>query len=148
MNILDVIIIVLVLTALYRGYELGFARQLFSTAGFIIGLGAGSLLQRYTVSFGETPLSRSLLSLLTTLGVAFIFLAIGETVGLHLKERVSQWKIDRVDGWLGSILGAATLLLAVWLAAAILRTLPFPNTQAQIRNSAIVTRIEDRKSVV
>lgn len=142
MNILDVIIIVLVLTALYRGYELGFARQLFSTAGFIIGLGAGSLLQRYTVSFGETPLSRSLLSLLTTLGVAFIFLAIGETVGLHLKERVSQWKIDRVDGWLGSILGAATLLLAVWLAAAILRTLPFPNTQAQIRNSAIVTRID------
>jgi uncharacterized membrane protein required for colicin V production len=144
MNILDLIIIVLLVTALYRGYELGFARQLFSTIGFVIGLVVGSLLQRYTVNLGSTAMSRSLISLLTTLGISFIFLAIGESIGVHLKSRVSQWKIDKADGWLGSLLGAGTLLLAVWLSSAILLTLPFPNTQSAIRGSAIVSALNSK----
>lgn len=143
MNVLDAIIIILAVTAVYRGYELGFARQLFSTAGFIIGLVLGSLLQRYTVHLTTTAMGKSLISLLTTLGSAFVLLAIGESVGVHLKNRVAQWKIDNVDGWLGSVLGAVTLLLAVWLSSAILLTLPFPNTRAEIRGSAIVSALND-----
>lgn len=141
MNILDVIIIILAISALYRGYELGFARQAFSTFGFIIGLLAGSFLQRFTVQLVSTPLSRSLMSLLTTLGTAFLGLGLGEQIGLRLKTRVAGWKINKIDGWLGSVLGAITLLIAVWLAAAILLTMPFPNTRSQIRGSAIVSRL-------
>ncbi len=141
MNILDVIIIILLVSALYRGYELGFARQIFSTAGFIVGLLLGSFLQRYTVQLGDTPLTKALISLMTTLGFAFFLLAVGEHIGLRLKTKVTALKIDKLDGWLGSAIGGATLLLAVWLSAAILLTLPFPNTQEQIRGSAVVSTL-------
>jgi S1-C subfamily serine protease len=141
MNLLDIIIIVFVILALYRGFELGLTRQLFSTVGFISGLLLGSYLQRFTVELGDTPVSRSLIALMTTLGLAFLFLAIGEQLGARLKSRVQQWKIDKVDGWFGSVLGALTLLFAVWLSAAIMLTLPLQDTQAQIRGSQIISRL-------
>lgn len=141
MNILDALIIILAISALYRGYELGLTRQLFSTAGFITGLLLGSVLQRWTVQFGDTPVSRSLIALMTTLGLAFLLLAIGEQIGVRLKSRVQMWKINKLDGWIGSVVGAATLLVAVWLSAAILLTLPLKDTQTQIRGSAIISRL-------
>lgn len=143
MNLLDVIIVLLMISALYRGYELGLTRQLFSSVGFIFGLFLGSYLQRYTTHLGQTPVSRSLIALMTTLGLAFFFLGIGEQAGVRLKDKVIGWRLGRhVDGLFGSILGAGTFLLTIWLAAAILLTLPLQDTQAQIRGSAIITRLD------
>lgn len=141
MNLLDFLIVVLVVSALYRGHELGLVRQLGSTIGFISGLFIGSWLQRYTVDLGDTPVSRSLIALLTTLGMAFLLLSLGEYLGVRLKSRVEGWKINKLDGWMGSVIGAVTLLIAIWLSAAILLTLPLQNTQAQIRDSTIISRL-------
>lgn len=141
MNLLDVIIILLIISSLYRGYELGVTRQVFSSVGFVVGLFLGSLLQKLTINLGTTPTSRSLISLMTTLGLAFVFLGIGEHIGIRLKDRVDHWKLHSADGVLGSILGTATLLLAVWLAAAILITVPLQNTQDEIRGSKIITSL-------
>jgi S1-C subfamily serine protease len=143
MNFLDVIIVLLMISALYRGFDLGLTRQLFSSAGFIFGLLIGSFLERFTVNLGQTPIARSLIALMTTLGLAFFFLGIGEQVGVRLKDKVVSWKIGKkADGFLGSVLGAGTFLLTIWLAAAILLTLPLQDTQAQIRGSAIITRLD------
>jgi S1-C subfamily serine protease len=141
MNLLDVIIILLMISSLYRGYELGLTRQLFSTLGFFAGLLLGSFLQRYTIQFGETPIARSLISLMTTMGLAFILLGIGEHFGIRLRDRISRWKLGKADGWFGSVIGAGTLLASVWLAAAILLTLPLKDTQAQIRGSAVISQL-------
>lgn len=142
MNFLDVIIVLLIISALYRGYELGLTRQLFSSIGFIFGLFLGSFLERYTIHLGQTPVSRSLIALMTTLGLAFFFLGIGEQAGVRLKDKVIGWRLGQhVDGLFGSIVGAATFLLTIWLAAAILLTLPLQDTQAQIRGSAIISRL-------
>jgi S1-C subfamily serine protease len=141
MNVLDIFIIFLVISAMLRGHQLGLARQFFSTAGFFLGLFVGYFVQKYTVTLGNTPLSRSLLTLMTTLGLAFIFLHLGEMLGAKVKLRVQQWKIDKLDRWLGSALGAVTLLVAVWLSAAILLSLPLKQTQQQIRSSAIITSL-------
>jgi S1-C subfamily serine protease len=141
MNTLDVFIIILVISALYRGHHIGLTRQVFSTVGFFVGLVLGSLLQKYTVTLGSDAISRSLITLMTTLGVAFLFLNIGEYVGTRLKIRVQQWNIDKFDRWLGSGIAVVTLLVAVWLSAAILVSLPLQNTQAQIRGSAIISRL-------
>lgn len=141
MNIVDLIIIVLMISAVVRGFELGLTRQLFSTLGFFFGLLIGSFLQRYTIQFVHTPISKALIALMTTLGLAFFFLGIGEQVGMRLRDTVTKWNLGKADGIFGSILGAGTLLVSVWLAAAILLTLPLQNTQAQIRGSAIITSL-------
>jgi S1-C subfamily serine protease len=141
MNLLDVIIILLLISAVYRGYELGLTRQLFSTVGFFFGLFLGSFLQRFTIQLVHTPISKALVALMTTLGLAFFFLGIGEQVGLRLRDTVTRWKLGKADGVSGSILAGVTLLVTVWLAAAILLTLPLKNTQEQIRGSAIISRL-------
>lgn len=141
MNVIDIFIILVVGVALFRGYELGLARQLSSTIGFIVGLLAGNFLQPYTTSLVDSQASRAVVALVTTLGLAFLLLAIGEHLGIRLKGLVSRLKLDKIDGWLGSLVGVFTLLVAVWLAAAIILTMPFANTQSQIRDSAILSRL-------
>jgi S1-C subfamily serine protease len=141
MNLVDVIIILLMISALYRGFELGLSRQLFSTIGFLSGLLLGSFLQRYTIQLVDTAIARSLVALMTTMGLAFFFLGVGEQVGLRLKDKVTGWNLGKADGILGSVIGAGTLLISVWLAAAILLTLPLQDTQSQIRGSAIISRL-------
>jgi len=137
--LVDIIIIIFLISALLRGREVGFVQQLLSTVGFFGGLLLGATLEPRTVQLAHTALSRSLITLATTLGLAFIFLGIGEHLGMSIKHRFQLWHLDRYDNFMGSLLGAVSLLIAVWLSASILTTLPFPGLQSSIRSSKIVS---------
>ena len=140
MNALDVLIIILLLSALFRGFEIGLIRQVCSTVGFIGGLFLGAWLEQYTTKFVDTSTSRSLMTILTTLGSAFIFLTVGEYLGAKLKERLQpRLKINKFDGYGGSVVGAITLVVTAWLAASILLTLPSEGAQQQIRGSQVIS---------
>lgn len=141
MNVIDVCIVILAISACLRGRELGFVRQLCSTIGFFIGLFLGALLQPHIVSHTHSPLGQSVATIATTLGCALILLAVGEYLGIHVKRRLQVWKIDRLDNFFGAVLGLVSLLLIVWLSAAILETLPYPSIQSNIRGSVIITRL-------
>jgi S1-C subfamily serine protease len=141
MNIIDVLIILLVASAFMRGRELGFVRQLFSSIGFFAGLFIGALLQPHTVHYAHTPLSKSLITLATTLGCAFALLALGEILGITLKGKFWRWHINRLDNALGSVLGAVSILLIIWLSSAILGSFPASSLQTALRNSAILSRL-------
>ncbi|MDB5169837.1 MAG: serine protease [Candidatus Saccharibacteria bacterium] len=139
--IVDVLILLLIVSAIFRGREIGFVQQLFSTIGFFGGLVLGALLQPYTVSLAHSELSRSLVTLATTLGLAFLFLGIGEYLGALLKRKLKMGKADRLDNGLGSVLSVVTVLLAVWLSASVIKTLPFYELQNQVRQSKIATAL-------
>lgn len=142
MNIADVIIIILAISAFLRGRELGFVRQLCSTIGFFVGLYFGAvLLQPHTVQLVHSPLSQSLVTIATTLGSALVFLIIGEYLGIHAKQRLRVWKVNGLDVIFGGLLGIVSFLLIVWLSAAILETLPYQTIQREIRYSYIITRL-------
>ncbi len=142
MNALDIIIVIMVLGSLLRGHEIGLVKQLFSTSGFIGGLFLGAWLEQYTVRLAHTPMSHSIITILTTLGCATIFLLIGELIGGLLKSRILRaHQANKFDGYLGSILGAATLAMAVWLAAAVLVSLPSTSIRQQIRGSRIISQL-------
>lgn len=140
MNVLDLIIILLTISSLFRGYEIGLVRQLLSSTGFIAGLFIGAGLQQYTVQLVDTPLSRSIVTIATTLGCAMIVLSLGERFGAQLKSRIQDTHhVNRFDGYFGSIIGAGTLLAAIWLAANILMPLPSPTAQSQLRGSQVIS---------
>jgi S1-C subfamily serine protease len=143
MNLLDIIIVIFLISSLFRGREIGFVRQLFSTIGFFGGLWIGTLLAPHTVHIVHSQTSRSLVTLLTTLGCALILLGIGEYIGILLKERVRHWHADIVDRILGSALAIASFLAVVWLSASILVSLPYPGLQSEIRGSRIVGLLTD-----
>jgi len=143
MNALDVLIIIMAISALVRGFEIGVVRQFFSTGGFAIGLLLGVGLEQYTVQLVHTPLSRTIVTLATTLGLAMVFLSIGEILGNKLKDHLKpRFGIDRFDGYVGSVIAAATLVGVVWLAAAVVVSFPSTTAQQQIRGSAIIDYLD------
>ncbi len=139
--IIDIAIVIFAVSALYRGREIGFVRQLFSTLGFFGGLFLGAWLEQYTVHLSHTHTSRSVVTLITTLGCALILLTIGEFVGIKLKRKVLLKRINILDNGLGGLLGVASLLLSVWLIAAVLGSFPFLGIQSALRSSKIVSTL-------
>ncbi|HEX7633505.1 MAG TPA: MarP family serine protease [Candidatus Saccharimonadales bacterium] len=135
---LDVLIVLFAISALFRGREIGFVRQLFSTLGFFGGLFLGALLQPHTVTLVSSQNARAIVTLGTTLGCALILLAIGEYVGIKLKHKVLLNRINSLDNGFGSVLSVASLLFSIWLMAAIINSLPTPGLQSTIQKSAIV----------
>lgn len=143
MNIIDILIIVVLISSLIRGFEVGFVRQLFSTIGFFVGLWLGGLMQRLTVSWVDGQASKSIVTLATTLGVAFLFLTIGEYVGIVLKTKLTLKRINTIDSYLGSGLAVISVLIAVWLSAAIAQSTQLPGLQKSIEDSRIISLLDN-----
>jgi S1-C subfamily serine protease len=139
--VVDILIILFLISALFRGREIGLVQQLCSTVGFFGGLLLGAMLEPHTVQLAHTPVSRTFVTLGTTLGSAFLFLAIGEYIGIVLKHKVEGWRINTADNVLGSVLSGISVLVAVWLGAAILMRLPYPGLQQELRKSRIVSSL-------
>src|SRR4051794_31010475 len=110
--LLDLLIILTAGAAIYRGRDSGFLRQFWASAGFFGGLFIGRWLEPHIVSLGQTTADRALLTLLTILGMALIGLSLGEYAGLHLKHRLLEKKLNKVDNGLGSFLGVNTSVLS------------------------------------
>jgi S1-C subfamily serine protease len=141
LNWLDICIIILCLVAIFRGKDIGLVQQVFSTIGFFGGLFIGALLEPHTVSLAHTALSRSLITIATTLGCAMLLLAFGEYLGSLAKRRIQKWSIDELDRFLGGALSVATILVAIWLSSAIIGSLQSSGLQTTIKNSAIVGKL-------
>jgi len=139
MNIVDVLVVIFLISSIFRGKEVGFVRQLFSTLGFFGGLWLGTVLEPHFVQLVHTPAVRSLVTLVTTLGCAFILLTLGEYIGIVLKTKFTFRRINALDNVLGSALAFLSVLIAVWLSAAIVLSLPAPSLQAAMRGSKIVS---------
>lgn len=139
--LVDVIIILLLISSFVRGREIGFTRQVCSTIGFFGGLIIGAVLvEPYLIGLAHTTLSRTILTLLATLGTGAIFLSVGEYIGILIKARV-QTKLhlaNTIDGYTGAIAAALTVLIFVWLIVPMLLGLPIKNLKQAINESHIV----------
>ncbi len=140
--LVDILLIVLLAGAAYRGHEIGLIRQLFSAGGFIGGLFVGAALQPHLISEEQSLLAQALLALSLTLFCALLFLGIGEVVSMKLKRRLMAIiHLNKADALAGSIAGGITLVVAVWLLNPSLSNLPSPDLKQPIRDSKIVRLI-------
>lgn len=140
--LVDGIIIIFAVSSLLRGREIGFVRQVGSTAGFFGGLFLGAWLEPHTVGLAHSSVGRTTMTLLTTLGCALLLMAAGEYIGIRLKQRFAMKRVNTFDDGLGALVGAASLLLSAWLIAAILGSLPFSPLRAALRESHIVGTLD------
>ena len=142
MDWLDLIIIVLLVSAILRGLQLGLVRQFGSTLGFIGGLFFGAFIgDKLLTHFAQTAGARAFFTVLLTLGFAMICSTIGEYFGAVLKYKMPNM-IDKFDEGFGGIVGGITLLASVWLAAALFVSLPSITVQTQLHDSAIVGALD------
>lgn len=142
--LIDLLIILFAASSLYRGREIGFIRQLGSTVGFIAGLFLGAWLHPHVTQFSDTTDGKALLAVITTIGAALILLTVGEYIGIRIKRSFSNRSANRLDVGLGGLLSVVSLLVTVWLLAAVINALPLPGVQAALRNSTIVGVLNKR----
>lgn len=138
---LDIAIIVFLISAAYRGYGSGFVRQVCSTIGFLGGLFLGTVLEPHVVDLARSTNTRAVLTVMSTLGVAIIILLASEWLGMRVKHKLVLKKINKVDNWLGTVMGAVSFLVTVWLAAAVISGLPLARVQSDIKASKIVRNL-------
>lgn len=142
--LVDFIILLFAFSSLYRGREIGFIRQLSSAAGFFGGLFLGAWLQQYTRLLAQTDGGQSLLTVMTTLGSALVFLTIGEFIGIYLKHHIRvQKRVNKHDIGAGGLIGVVSLFISAWLLAALASALPFIKVQEGIQKSRIVSALND-----
>lgn len=140
MDWLDVGITLVLSAAVIRGMDSGFSRQLFSVVGFFSGLFLGAWLESKVIHISHTTSSRTAISLAIILGLAVLFLSIGELIAERLKSRMAL-SVDKVDRVLGSGIAGIAILVTVWLGASVFSNTPFPTLQQQIRHSAIINQL-------
>ena len=140
--LINLIIILIVLISVFRGWTIGLVRQLFSAIGFFGGLFLGAYLEHWVVNFGHSNLSRTIYALLCTLGLAFILLTIGELVGNYLKKRIAFKELNILDNILGSLVSIAAIIISIWLAAAVLSSVNIPSLNSFINSSSIIRTLD------
>jgi len=144
MNLIDVLIILFFISALVRGVELGLVRQLFSTAGLLGGLFLGVFIQGKVIHHVSTPNAKAMLTLGIIVACIGLAAALSEFIGARLKDHIHRSKIKAITGAdkvLGSVMAGATLLLAVWLGAAIFSNAPAAGLQKQLKNSVVIAAL-------
>jgi S1-C subfamily serine protease len=137
-SLVDIIIVILLIGSLLRGYQIGFIRQLSSTLAFIIGLYPGSMLSSFVMTHISGP-TKPLAGLAILLAVSFIFMTIAELFATRIKFSIRNNIVQQFDNGLGSIISVATLLLGIWLAGSLFQLAPASGLQTAVKNSQILS---------
>jgi S1-C subfamily serine protease len=116
-NVIDFIVLAVVVLAAVQGLRLGAIVQLLSFGGFLIGLYLGALFASITVNWVHGESSRSVVALVTLLGVAAVCGTLGRVVGNLAFSRVHRGFVGMVDSALGVLVAMAASLLVAWLLA-------------------------------
>lgn len=139
---IDALIIAFIIFSVYRGREVGFARQALSAIGFLGGIVFGAWLQQHVVSDAMSATERSLTALTVTLGSALVGLSIGEYLGIQTKRKVKPGRINRYDNLLGSGLAVLSILFSFWLLSAAINGLALPKLNEKFDESRIIMTLE------
>lgn len=137
-HLVDFLIIAWLVVSFGRGKQIGLVQQVASIGGFLGGLWLGAMLQPHLVTNVNSTLSRVILTLGMTLGLALIGRAVFEEIGQNIKSSEHFKFLDKSDDILGGIAGVFSSLLVVWLVASIILSLPTVGIQDSIRQSAIL----------
>lgn len=139
MNLFDLIIIVLGLSAAVGGYRLGLLARALSWAGMVLGLVvAARVLPSIIEQFDSAePTGRLLVAAGALLGGAFVGQALGLVIGAraHLALPMAGRPVDRIGGAGAGILG---LLVAVWLLVPTMADVP--GTAARLARGSVIAR--------
>jgi S1-C subfamily serine protease len=145
-NQLDLVLLIIIATAVAGGYRLGFLARATSWIGLVIGLLAASYFLPGIVSSlqGYQPSSRFLIAAGVFLGAAFLGQAVGLVLGGNLHRALPlRGPLRQIDRGAGALAGLAGVLVTIWLLTPAMADVPgWPARQA--RSSRVAKAVSDR----
>lgn len=142
MNLVDVIIILLLVSAVVRGIRAGLFELLLSFGGFVAGLFIGVQIAGWLAPRASSFLGKLLIVAVAEVGFAAFFATLGQIAGLYMNRLAGRLRLRGVNQALGVILAAAFTLAIVWLAASMLTNVRNHDIGAQVKRSLIVRELD------
>jgi S1-C subfamily serine protease len=144
-NVLDVVLVLVAISAAVAGYRLGFVARATSWLGLALGVTVGALalppLLRQVR--GASDVTAALVAISALVGSALLGQALGLVLGTRLNVALPAGPVRRVDQAVGALLGIAGLLVALWLLLPTLADVP-GWTSEQARGSIIAREVNAR----
>jgi S1-C subfamily serine protease len=144
-NVLDVVLVVVAISAAMAGYRLGFVARATSWAGLALGVTVGALVLPSLLRHlqGSSDVTVALVAIAALAGSALLGQALGLVLGTRLNFALPDGPVRRVDQVVGALLGIAGLLVGLWLLLPTLADVP-GWTSEQARGSVIAQEVNAR----
>jgi S1-C subfamily serine protease len=142
-NLVDLIVLVVVALAAYRGWRRGALGQVFELGGGFLGLLAGIAAgPRFASIFtDEAGLQGALIALV----VVFVLLSAGQAVGYLLGRRFGlmarRARLGGFDSALGTLFGALVTVVTFWLVGSLLVHGPWRPLARELRQSVVLRAV-------
>jgi S1-C subfamily serine protease len=138
----DLVVIVLALIAAVSGWRHGMAVALLSFVGVLGGAVLGVRLAPLLAAGIENPSTRVIVSV----AVVVLLVALGETTGVffgrRIRDHIRGERTLEIDSSLGSVLQAATVVIAAWLVALPLASASLPALASGVRGSVVLRGVD------
>lgn len=142
MSWVDVLVVLLAVVAGVSGWRHGMAVALLSFVGVLGGAILGVKLAPLLAANLEAKNTQVVVSVV----VVVVLVALGETTGVyfgrHIRDRITGERTLAVDSALGSVLQAATVVLAAWLVALPLAGANLPGLASEVRTSTVLRAVD------
>ncbi|WP_080793112.1 MarP family serine protease [Corynebacterium pacaense] len=136
--VVDAIIVLVMVFALYSGWRQGAFTSLLSTVGVVAGLIIGAACAPLLMGLTESTALRFLLAI----GVVVLLVGLGNLIGAQLgvaiRDRIRFRSSRLLDSFVGAVFQGLATLIVVWLVSIPLATAMSGSVAAGIRNSQIL----------
>lgn len=147
MTVLDILLIIFGVGALFAGFRQGFITGLGTAAGFVVGWILGRLLSPLvkTLSEGTSAMDNpGVLMLLASmpLVLSVLFAFAGSGIGAWIRRSMDSELGQGIDAIGGTITAGIVYILVVWLAAGFIRTTPLVDPNRWVADSAVIAAVD------
>lgn len=139
---MDVVIIVLIVAAVIRGWHAGLIELALTFAGFLLGLLFGSWLISQIAPHLSNQLAKILIVPMMMLFFALGLTEAGRQLAHRLKPHAVRLKLGNVNNSAGSVLELIFTVIVIWLAASLLANVRSHSIGQSINQSYIIRRLD------
>jgi S1-C subfamily serine protease len=141
-DIADLVIILLIVSAALNGLRIGGATLFFSYSGFFLGLTGGIILGIELAPVLTNSISniamRTFIGLLILFFPAVILGSLGHFFGIKFQGLLTRHRLAKFDAATGAIISVIATLIATWILGNVLANSPFLILNSQLQRSSIL----------
>jgi S1-C subfamily serine protease len=142
MNWVDLVIIVLLISAVIRGLQAGLVELSLSFGGLVLGLFIGSRLARLAAVHFSSPTYKLLVVLVIELGLAGGLWAAGLMLSRRFKPPAARRHLTKLNALAGGVLEVLFSLAIIWIAVSGLSNVGSYTIGSSVRHSFIIKKLD------
>ncbi len=142
-TVFDLVLLAVAVSYAVSGYRRGVVVGVLAVVGFIVGGALGMAAAPRVVSGLEPGLTQSLVSVLIVVLLGAVGHAVAGGLGRRLRAGMTWTPLRRLDSGFGAAVSVVAVLVVAWFVAGALRASPVPAISAAIRDSAVVTEVDE-----